>query len=319
MHVASVKTHFTGKGLSAAYFFLGKMGQIRSLLRVSLPRSLRMRLLDLVDLTSGSSKHSIPPLRLRHIIGQDIGYDGEGFVQLLREDCALMPNQRILDIGSGTGRIASALTGYLNEDGRYEGLEIVGEFVDWCQQNISTKYPNFKFKRADVFSGSYNPHGAFKASEYRFPYDDASFDVVCLSSVFTHMLPRDMENYIREIVRVLKPNGRCWITYYLINDESRRFAALGANTRSFMDCGEYYTADKEVPENAIGYEEQRILKLYEESGLQVESPVCYGSWSGRKSEGIQDIIVARKTVYPSLKMVTAEFDAAKVIAPLVTC
>ena len=34
------------------------------------------------------------------------------------------------------------------------------------------------------------------------------------------MLTEDMENYLSEIVRVLRKGGRCFITYFLLNPET---------------------------------------------------------------------------------------------------
>src|SRR3954454_3335822 len=69
-----------------------------------------------------------------------------------------------------------------------------------------------------------------EGSEYVFPYPNATFDFVFLTSVFTHMLPTDMEHYVSEIVRVLKPNGRSLCTFLLLNDESMRFMNAGFST-----------------------------------------------------------------------------------------
>ena len=41
-----------------------------------------------------------------------------------------------------------------------------------------------------------------------------------MSSVFTHMIPVEMENYLSEVSRVLKKKGKCLITYLLLNCES---------------------------------------------------------------------------------------------------
>ncbi len=54
---------------------------------------------------------------------------------------------------------------------------------------------------------------------------------VLLTSVFTHMLPQDMDNYLSEVARVLKPDGRCLITYFLLNPES--LALIDAEESSF--------------------------------------------------------------------------------------
>lgn len=81
-------------------------------------------------------------------------------------------------------------------------------------KNITPKYPNFNFQLADIYNKMYNPQGKYKASDYKFPYANETFDFVFLTSVFTHLLPQDMERYLSEIARVLKKNGRCFITFF---------------------------------------------------------------------------------------------------------
>jgi ubiquinone/menaquinone biosynthesis C-methylase UbiE len=248
---------------------------------------MRSKIFKTVDLIAGSRGKAIPPLELRHKLGQDEEHSGEAYVQSLRSLCGLKPRERILDVGSGCGRVALSLAHYLNTKGSYEGLEIVKEFVDWCKKNISSRYPNFQFKHANIYSQAYNPDGIFRASQYKFPYDDESFDVVFLSSVFTHMLPEDLKNYIREISRVMKKNGRCWISYFLLTNETTRVA--NDSTRiHFVNAGEYYTANRNIPESAIGYDVKKILDLYKKNNLEIVKPIHY-------IPERQDIIIARKT------------------------
>ena len=45
----------------------------------------------------------------------------------------------------------------------------MGQLIEWAQQSISTKFPNFMFRKADIFNKCYNPNGAFKAVDFRFP------------------------------------------------------------------------------------------------------------------------------------------------------
>jgi SAM-dependent methyltransferase len=77
-----------------------------------------------------------------------------------------------------------------------------------ARENISGSHPNFDFGIVDIQNGVYNPKGSFKSSDLRFPYPDGSFDVMLPSSVFTHIVPQDVRNYLHEIVRVLKSGGR---------------------------------------------------------------------------------------------------------------
>jgi len=129
--------------------------------------------------------------------------------------------------------MAIPLTKYLNKASHYEGFDIVADGINWCRENITTKYPNFNFRLADVFNKFYNPKGRKSPSDYEFPYENESFDFVFLTSVFTHMLPDGIENYMREIYRVLKKNGRCLITFFLLNDESRNLIQIEESDLDF--------------------------------------------------------------------------------------
>jgi len=48
--------------------------------------------------------------------------------------------------------------------------------------------PQFRFQHADLFNTAYNPRGVQQAAQYRFPYEDDSFDFAYLGSVCTHLL-----------------------------------------------------------------------------------------------------------------------------------
>jgi SAM-dependent methyltransferase len=173
---------------------------------------------DLVEATTGRRGAMVPPPS-KMFVGSvdDFESSGELLVQRLIDVAGLTPESCVLDIGCGIGRLAVALTSKLDRKGRYEGLDIVPSGIEWCTENITSRYPNFRFMLADVANGEYNPGGRTAPTEYRLPYPDATFDLVVLTSVFTHMLTAEHEHYLDEIVRVLKPDGRCFATYLLLN------------------------------------------------------------------------------------------------------
>ncbi len=178
----------------------------------------------------------------------------------------LKPDERVLEVGCGVGRMAVPLTSYLNS-GEYEGFDVMPGAIEWCQENISSKYPNFRFQVADVYNKEYNPGGTHRASEYAFPYEDDSFDFVILTSVFTHMLPDEVSNYLSEIERVMKAGGRTIITFFLLNQESLKLIESGMSTIDFRyDFGVYRTKEKSTPEAAIAYQEDFVRNLYGERG-----------------------------------------------------
>jgi len=223
---------------------------------------------------------------------------GEAFCQqILRPRANLLPSEAILDVGCGNGAVARALTRYLSPAGRYEGLDVHAAAVAWLTEQYKA-YPNFRFIDAGVYNKAYNAGGRLIASEYRFPFADSSFDLVLLKSVFTHMLPADVHAYMREISRVLKPGGRSVITYFFLNDESRRYIERGLDahklTFEYNGDGSCRIANKDVPEAVVAHEEGRIRGYYSEVGCSVQELV-FGNWSGRTSLlGHQDFVVAIK-------------------------
>ncbi len=247
----------------------------------------------------GPEAKFIPPVALMHDgprTYKDFKENGDEFFRHYVELCGLQPNEDMLDLGCGIGRKTLPLTRYLSERGSYVGMDIVKSGVDWCTEKYSTKYPNFKFELIDVYNDLYNPEGKFSAAEYRFPLPDNQFDLVVLNSVFTHMLPEEVENYLSEIARVLRTGGRCLISFFVLNEES---LSLIENRQSTIDLrypfGPALAVSQEKPELAIGYDETYVTELYARCGLEIRQPIAYGSWCGRANYySYQDQIVAFK-------------------------
>jgi SAM-dependent methyltransferase len=205
----------------------------------------------------------------------------------------LLPHHHVLEVGSGNGKNARALTSYL-VNGRYDGFDIVARGVAWCQAHITPCYPHFRFQHADVYNRTYNPAATCRASTFRFPYADNSFDFVFLTSVFTHMLPHDLSHYVAEIGRMLKPNGKCFASFFLLTAESRRGMSAPETGRTFpyehsVHC---QVADRDWPEDAVAYDERFVGELFERAGLGVEE-IVYGSWWRGEANG-QDHVWAAK-------------------------
>jgi SAM-dependent methyltransferase len=249
---------------------------------------------DILDSMLGRRKPLTPPKGRIFFGGGDFDKIGEEYFRYFVELGDLKPDERVLDVGCGIGRMAVPLTGYLDDQGSYEGFDVFLEGIRWCQENITPKYPNFRFRVADIRNKEYNPGGSFAASEYEFPYEDESFDFVLLTSVFTHLLPDEVENYLSEIRRVLAPGGRCLASFFLLNEESLDSIRSGESTINFRhDFGEYRTKDRDTPEAAIAYPEDYIRSLYAERGLGIVEPIHYGSWPGRRDFlSYQDVVVA---------------------------
>jgi SAM-dependent methyltransferase len=246
----------------------------------------------------GSLGEVLPPQKLQDWVGGGgpamYKAIGNEFLGYLVDLCGLQPGDAVLDVGCGSGRMALPLSGYLNPEGRYAGFDVSREAVAWCTENISGSHPNFDFTVVDIQNGEYNPEGRYKSSDFRFPYPDESFDVVLLASVFTHMLPPDVKQYLYEIARVLKPGGRCLITFFLLNEESSALIKEGKGFLKFEhETPGYRMTNANVPEAAIAYPEAFVRYLYGECGLELREPLRYGTWCGR-TNGMsgQDVVIA---------------------------
>ncbi len=221
--------------------------------------------------------------------------EGKRWVPRFVELVGLQPDQAVLEPGCGTGRMAEALTGYLNASGSYAGFDIVPEAIRWCDEHISSRHANFSFRHVDVFNQEYNPGGSVPPAEFTFPYSDASFDFVFLTSVFTHMLPADVRHYLDEIRRVLRPEARCLATFFLLSDESIASARAGRASRRFAHEGDGFFYDyRDAPEAAVAYREEDVLAFLDSAGLELARPIRYGRWAGLGPAPNQDTVVVRR-------------------------
>lgn len=224
-----------------------------------------------------NGKGDFPPLHLRRHVGPLRTFEASGaeFMSYLKLLAGLQPNESILDIGCGCGLMALQLRDYLDTNGSYTGVDIHGPSIKWCTSHITDS--NFRFAQI---------------SDLKLPYEAQSFDVILVKSVFTHLRPGEVDRCLSEIARLLKPNGRCLASSFLLNDEQQALAAKGKNAFAFNYGDDHWRYVYEhSPESACAYDENYILNLIHQHDLELREPIRYGTWTGRTNGlSFQDLL-----------------------------
>ena len=245
-----------------------------------------------------NGKSDFPPLHLRRYVGPFRTFEASGseFMVYLQLLAGLQPQESLLDVGCGCGLMALFLKDYLGEHGRYAGVDIHHPSIRWCEKHISDRHPNSRFAHIDVKSLAYNPKGAHRAEDCTLPFEPHTFDVILLKSVFTHMRPLEVENYLQEVSRLLKSGGRCLVTFFLLNNEQARLAAEGRQELQFnFGEGVWRYVYEHSAESAVAYEESFVRGVLRKYGLILQEPIYYGRWTGRRAGlSFQDMLMLRK-------------------------
>jgi len=234
--------------------------------------------LDIFERISGKRDSLTPPKGLIFTGGGDFRLAGQKLLSYFIEFGGLQTHHFVMDVGSGIGRVALPLTTFLDETGSYEGFDIIQLGVQWCRKNISSKFPNFHFRYIPIENDLYRSSGQ-QAATFKFPYPKEHFDFVVVNSVFTHMLPVQVENYLKEIARVLKKGGRCYATFFLLNEET--IAKMSSTGFDFpFNYGHYRLMDDKVKSANVAFDEEFLKKdLLQVNGLKITN-LFYGSWRG---------------------------------------
>ncbi|MFD0463228.1 methyltransferase domain-containing protein [Microvirga aerilata] len=181
------------------------------------------------------TEDQLPSLRMMNIIGShDVAHFKRNMTQVFSElywRGLLSTSSNVVDIGCGCGRLALPISRLLKE-GRYYGVDVWSEGVDWCKAKIESEYQNCSFYTIKAENNYYfeerapSLHNDFKLEFCPTNTADLAFAI----SVFSHLTRSDCVAYFKEVSRVLKPKGILYLTGFVID---RFFKDYQSRTESF--------------------------------------------------------------------------------------
>lgn len=118
---------------------------------------------------------------------------GEGTVGLLRDTVGIGPDDVVLEIGAGVGRVGAALAPHCRE---WIGADVSENMLAHLRRRLKAQ--------ANVRAVALNGYDLS-------PIETASVDVVYATIVFMHLDEWDRFAYVREGMRVLRPGGRMFV------------------------------------------------------------------------------------------------------------
>lgn len=248
-------------------------------------------------MVEGNRYLPIPKEEARFVGDGDFRAIGAEFLELFIRHGGLRPDWDVLDLGCGIGRMAIPLTQYLSRTASYLGIDVNRHGIAWCRRRITRVYPNFTFRHVDYWNPLYNPQGRKWPWEHPLPLEPGSVDFVIATSVFTHLSRQEIKEYLRQIRVILRPGGRLFATFFLVDDvAAAAMSAPGARLTFPMPEGRNSSQAVGLPPcAAVAFRREFVETLLRGNGFDIGPGVLRGHWSGAPG-GVtyQDVVVAAR-------------------------
>ena len=214
-------------------------------------------------------------------------------------------NNRILDVGCGTGLLGIASEPFLGQNGKYLGIDVMKKDIDFCRGHFPSE--NFEFIHFDVNNPAYAP--TQEDTKTKWPVESESIDLATALSVWTHLKEEDALFYFREIRRVLKPEGKAIVTFFLMDEVYDKGLTMRSHRkgRYHMTPQDRWIFDQpayesdawfhpewvKIPEIALGVTKTGLERLTTNVGLKLIEH-HQGNWKEVPGIYFQDVLIFEK-------------------------
>lgn len=166
--------------------------------------------------------------------------------------------ESILDFGCGGGRVARQLIQQTQRPRVYVGLDLNHDMIEWCEANLAPRATGFRFEHHDVYNIGLNPTG--EARTLPLPAGDGTVSLFNAISVFTHSMQDQVEHYLHEAARILKPTGALHATWFLFDK------SLFPMMQDFQNA---LFVNETDPSNAVIFDRDWLRRTARDAGLAI--------------------------------------------------
>jgi SAM-dependent methyltransferase len=147
----------------------------------------------------------------------EVGYEKSAVtlmnLALSRVGLADLAGVDILDVGCGV-RFTQAIINCKIPIGSYTGVEVDKSLISFLNERIATFDERFKFLHWNVHNAMFNRDGIDICNYQNLPLD-ATFDLIWLLSVFTHLEPKDARCMLQILRKHIRPNGKLFFSAFI--------------------------------------------------------------------------------------------------------